>query len=190
MLNIELAEDDSRRTLKYFLTGGDAEVAIWERLWEKHEKSAKVLEYDLLQTPHHCSWHSLSYDSWSEKRKEGKVSQTAKSALSQIRSSGIIVASSGPIKDDDNDPPCYGAKQEYEKIVKTVDGAFRCTGEYPTADAPSPLEFKLCGGMIVEIVREFRKRAPAILTSGIIDAIGARGAEREPVRKEGTRRYA
>ena len=165
-------------------------MAIWEQLWEKHEESPEVLQYDILQTPHHCSWHSLSYDSWSEKRNEGKVSESAKAALSQIRPNGIIVATSGPIKDDDNDPPCYGAKRAYEEIVKTVGGTFRCTGEYPTADAPSPLEFKVSGGMILEIVREFRRRAPAILTSGIIDAIGARGAEREPVRKEGTRRYA
>ena len=190
VLNIELAENESRRVLKNLLSGGDAEVAIWEQLWEKHEESPEVLQYDILQTPHHCSWHSLSYDSWSEKRNEGKVSESAKAALSQIRPNGIIVATSGPIKDDDNDPPCYGAKREYEEIVKTVGGTFRCTGEYPTADAPSPLEFKVSGGMILEIVREFRRRAPAILTSGIIDAIGARGAEREPVRKEGTRRYA
>ena len=48
-----------------FLTGGDAEMAIWERLWRKHRRN-DWLQYDLLQSPHHCSWHSLSYDSWSD----------------------------------------------------------------------------------------------------------------------------
>jgi len=190
ILNIELAEDESRRIVTNCLTGGDAGVAIWERLWQRHKKSLSELSYDLLLTPHHCSWHSLSYDSWSEKHKDGKVSKDARSSLSQSRSNGLIVASSAPILDDDNDPPCYGAKLEYEKIVKTVRGKFLCTGEYPTVSAPAPLELRLTGGRLVEVLRESPRRAPAVLTSGIISEIGARAAEREPVRKEGNRRYA
>jgi hypothetical protein len=73
VVNIELRDSAAGRPSKNFLTGGDAEVAIWERLWEKHEKSPSVLAYDLMQTPHHCSWHTLSYDSWSEKREKGEV---------------------------------------------------------------------------------------------------------------------
>ena len=49
-----------------YLTGGDAEVFIWEKLWEKHKKSTSSLQYDLMLTPHHCSWHAISYDSWSK----------------------------------------------------------------------------------------------------------------------------
>ena len=90
ILNIELADDTSRKTVKKFLTGGDAEVLIWEKLWGKHKKSPVVLEYDLLQTPHHCSWHSLSRDSRSDLGDKAKVSQDAKSALSQIHSGGTL----------------------------------------------------------------------------------------------------
>src|ERR1035441_4068728 len=97
----------SRSTVKRFLTAGDAEVLIWEKLWEKHGAAPKALEYDLLQTPHHCSWHSLSYESRSELGDKAKVSASAKSALSQIRSGGTIVTSSSPVKDDDRDPPCH-----------------------------------------------------------------------------------
>src|ERR1700676_513523 len=85
VLNIELRESVLGTTPKCFLTGGDAEVAIWERLWEKHKKSPSVLAYDLMQTPHHCSWHSLSYDSWSEMHEEAELSKAAHAALSQIR---------------------------------------------------------------------------------------------------------
>ncbi len=190
IMNIELADDASRTTIKNFLTGGDAEVAIWERLWSKHKKRPAVLAYDLMLTPHHCSWHSLSYDSWSEKRLEGEVNASARSALSQIRDHGVIVSSSAPIKDDDNDPPCYGAKLEYEKIVKDAEGKFYCTGEYPTSGSPAPLEFTVSEVGLEESVRKARIGAPAILTSGIIDALGARAATREPVQKEGNRRYA
>ena len=154
ILNIELAGDPSRKTLKRFLTGGDAEVLIWEKLWEKHQRAASVLEYDLMQTPHHCSWHSLSYDSWSQKHEKGVVSQSARSALSQARNGAIIVASSAQIKDNVNDPPCYGAKLEYEKIVTSANGKFYCTGEYPDPSAVCPLELSITDSGLAESVRK------------------------------------
>src|SRR5262249_22065718 len=40
ILNIDLRESVSSATWKRFLTGGDAEVLIWERLWKKHEDSS------------------------------------------------------------------------------------------------------------------------------------------------------
>jgi hypothetical protein len=154
ILNMAIAANPTRTVVRQFLTGGDAEVAIWERLWEKHQRNPSVLEYDLLQTPHHCSWHTLSYDSWSELHEDAEVSQDARSALSQIRSGGIIVASSDPIEDDDNDPPCWGAKLEYEAIAKEADGGFLCTGEHPDVDAPAPLEFSISEQGLARVVRK------------------------------------
>ena len=122
-----------------FLTGGDAEVAIWEMLWATYEATPEALHYDLLLCPHHCSWHSLSYDSWSEKREKGVVASKARAALSQIREYGFIVASSKPILDDDNDPPCFGAKRVYTGIAEKVGGRFMCTGD----THGKPLEFSI-----------------------------------------------
>lgn len=190
VLNIALRESPGTNTWKHFLTGGDTEVAIWERLWEKHKKSPAVLAYHLLQSPHHCSWHSLSYDSWSEKHDKAEVSKSARSALSQILPDGKIVASSVPIKDDDCDPPCYGAKRQYQKIVEGVDGTFYCTGDYPTEKSPAPLEFCVSADGFEELGTRTVSAAPAILTSGIVDSIGARAAEAAAVKKEGNRRYA
>lgn len=141
ILNIELTPDDISSETFNFLTGGDAEVAIWEMLWDKHEADPSVLEYDLLQTPHHCSWHALSYDSWSELHDRAEVSDAARSALGQSRNGAKIVSSSCPINDDDDDPPCYGAKVVYESIASAVNGEFYCTGEYPSKAAAEPLEF-------------------------------------------------
>jgi hypothetical protein len=190
VLNIELRESVLGTTPKYFLTGGDAEVAIWERLWEKHKKSPSLLVYDLMQTPHHCSWHTLSYDSWSEKHEEAEVSKSARAALSQIRNKAKIVASSCPVEDDDCDPPCHGAKLEYEKIAASAAGEFFCTTEYPTRDSPAALEFYVSKDGFEELGAATPAGAPAILTSGIVDAFGARVAERAAVKKEGNRRYA
>jgi hypothetical protein len=112
-----------------FLTGGDAGAAIWERLWERHKKTKDDLSYDVLLTPHHCSWRSLSYDSWSEKGEDAEVCDDARSALSQTRDGAMLVASSKEIKDDEDDPPCIRAKREYEEIADDANGEFLCVAD-------------------------------------------------------------
>ena len=143
VLNFSLT-GDSQPDCCRFLTGGDAQVEIWERLWE--HCSCEDLLYDVLLAPHHCSWHSLSHDSWSKSNEEPKVSQNALNALSQVRTGATVVASSEPIKDDDNDPPCIGAKREYEKIVRAVGGEFLCVGEEPSEMAPGVMEIQVSRG--------------------------------------------
>src|SRR5690606_6195386 len=88
-----------------FLTGGDAEVENWERVWKRNSDHPDRLTYNVLQAPHHCSWRSLSYDSWSDKGNSVKVSQEAREALAQAAEKSFIVASCKEIKDD-KDPPC------------------------------------------------------------------------------------
>jgi hypothetical protein len=129
ILNIQLSPWQWATHPTRFLTGGDAEVAIWKRLWEKYEHTPDVLAYDLLQAPHHCSWHSLSYDSWSTYGEEAEVCQEARNALGQAREGATIVSSSKKILDDDIDPPCIRAKREYRSILRPVDGSFLCTGD-------------------------------------------------------------
>lgn len=129
-----------------FLSGGDAEVYIWQKQWKRNKDNLAALEYDLLSTPHHCSWHTLSFDSWSKKKEDAKVSPDALSALSQARPGAYIVASSCPIKDDDNDPPCIRAKREYEAIAKDVYGTFLNTSMHPNSTSPEPMTFEVTSG--------------------------------------------
>ena len=128
-----------------YLTCGDTEVAVWEALWRLHCGDPHWLSYDVLLVPHHCSWHSLSHDSWSELGTDAAVSPDARHALSQARSGATAVASSKAIKDDDDDPPCIGAKREYVKIVNGVSGQFRCVGEHPSELSPSVTEIEIDG---------------------------------------------
>lgn len=122
-----------------YLTGGDAEVAIWERLWAKHKDRVSWIDYHLMLTPHHCSWHSLSYDSWSDMGEDAKLSDDARSALSQTRAGAYLIASSKEIKNDKDDPPCWRAKREYETIAKDAKGVFkRIVG-------PKVTEFEISG---------------------------------------------
>ena len=133
---------DEKEDACLFLTGGDAEVYIWENLWQSKKNKLSEIQYDLLLSPHHCSWHTLSYDSWSDSENP-QVNQKAKSALSQCREGAFIVSSSKPIKDDKNDPPCWGAKKEYLSIIKDKEERFYCTGEYPSEKNTEPLTFKV-----------------------------------------------
>jgi hypothetical protein len=123
------------------LAGGDAEVAVWERLWQEHADTPDNLTYDILLAPHHCSWHSLSYDSWSDYGEDAEVCDDARSALAQTRDGAVVVASSRAIKDDDNDPPCIRAKREYQSIAKDAGGSFICVGE--PEKSPDIVEFEI-----------------------------------------------
>jgi len=145
VLNMTLASDPAQEQVRRFLTGGDAEVLVWEALWVHNARRAQRLQYDLLLAPHHCSWHSLSHDSWSELRDEAEVSEDARNALSQMRRGGAIVSSSAKILDDDCDPPCYGAKREYEGIAHEASGTFYSTAEDADTETGEPLEFRISG---------------------------------------------
>ena len=149
-----------------FLTGGDAEVAIWEQLWQRHSWRSDWLSYDILQTPHHCSWHSLSYDSWSEMGEDAEVCEDAQNALSQARDGATIIASSKPIKDDDSDPPCIRAKREYVAIADGVNGTFKCVGEHPSEKSPDVMEFEI--GKDGPRLKTKLMKAATVLSSGVI----------------------
>ncbi len=128
----------------FILLAGDASVEAWEIIWRKFKDDPKKLSYDLLLAPHHCSWHTLSHDSYS-KSDDPKGSETAKKALSQARNGAVILSSSDPIKDNKNDPPNYGAKKEYDNIVSSANGTFLCLADNIENDekAPSVLEYRL-----------------------------------------------
>lgn len=144
------------------LITGDAECFVWETLWSLYNNSDR-LEYDLLSTPHHCSWHSLSYDSQSE-NDNPQVCEVAKNALSQAKSGARIIAQCKPIKNNDDDPPSKAAKDEYLTIVD--ESCFYCTDEYPKEKNPEPIEFNLTsGGPQKKGIKEKSKLSVAALVS-------------------------
>lgn len=159
ILNIKIAASKTVKDGCSLLTGGDAEVTIWERVWAKYKNEPEKLEYDLLQVPHHCSLHSLSYDSWSECAEKVVISADALSSLSQAKDEASIVSSSKPIKNGDSDPPCTRAKREYVKIIDDVEGIFHCTGEYPKESEVNILTFKVGENGGIGVAKEVAKAA-------------------------------
>ena len=149
-----------------FLTGGDAEVAIWERLWGKHGKDQiDWLTYDILQTPHHCSWHSLSYDSYSTYGEDAEVCENARRALAQIRKGAIIVASSETIDPEDTDPPSDRAKREYISIVDGATPRFICVADFWN-DEKRALQYDITSSGVTKRVKAAAKAAVAALGIG------------------------
>lgn len=165
-----------------FLTGGDAEVLVWERLWQKNQEDTTVFSYDILKAPHHCSIHSLSYDSWSEQGEKLTISPDARSALSQAREGALIISSSKPIFDDDQNPPCIRAEREYKAILKPVNGEFLCTMTHQGTAKPSVLTIAI------------GDQGPGLEKSAPSSPVGPMSARLDPpsreFRKEGGGRYA
>ncbi len=156
-----------------FLSGGDAEVAIWERIWADHSADTNTINYHLMQTSHHCSWHSLSYDSWGDLGEKAKVSPDARKALGQALSGAYIVATSKPIKNDKDDPPCIRAKREYEAILSPVNGIFLNTSLHGGEDDPVPMEFDVNpdGPKLRAVVEDAATSAKSLLRTSTAAAI-------------------
>lgn len=160
-----------------FLSGGDAEVAIWEKLWSRNSESAdECFAYDLMLAPHHCSWHSLSWDSWSQYGEDAEVSPDARNALGQARDGAVIVASSKTIVDDDKDPPCIRAKHEYENILNDIsDGDFLCVAD----QNGEPLEYDIKAGGLTRVTKS-AKASVATTAASIISSAAVIGRQPLP----------
>lgn len=124
------------------MLAGDAEYQVWERLYE--ESSDEDLEWHILLSPHHCSRTPFSF-----KNENGDYenSDSAWDALTHIQGKGFIVASSKPIKDDDDNPPHYEAKNRYIQLLNEngTNGKTRFFNPetHSNKDKAEPVVFKL-----------------------------------------------
>ena len=186
IIRFSIANGSVPGAVKY-LAGGDAFVEIWERVWADHKNKRSNLEYHILGSPHHCSWRSLSSESWSV---EAEASDDARRALGQALDGAFIVASSKQVIDNDDDPPCIGAKWEYEEILNEVDGTFVNTAKHTLNGEAYPMEFEvLATGLVLhkagsELGVEAAKAKLAAAT------VLGKQQDREPVIKQGERRFA
>jgi hypothetical protein len=161
VMALELKADHVPGAARYLL-GGDAEVAIWERIWDRNSHRPSVLEYDVMIAPHHCSWHSLSWYSWSVYGESAPVSLKARNALGQARSGATILSSSKTICDDDRDPPCTRARREYKDILKSMSGTFTCIAD-PKGLEPYEIEVTYAGA---------RPKWPAVAAASVATGTG------------------
>ena len=121
------------------LMGGDAEHEIWQHILDNNTDEEK-LKWNIFLAPHHCSW---SFFNNSDNKNEIKPS--AEDILNkQIGNSAHIIASSNEIKNDNNNPPCYEAKQQYIKKLKSGSSRFLNTATHSkVGNIPQPIVFKI-----------------------------------------------
>ena len=121
------------------LMGGDAEHEIWQHILDNNTDDEK-LKWNIFLAPHHCSW---SFFNDSDNKKEVKPSAVA-ILDKQIGNHAHIIASSNEIKNDDNNPPCYEAKQQYVKKLKSGSSHFlNTTTHNKIGSIPQPIVFKI-----------------------------------------------
>jgi hypothetical protein len=126
--------DDSKAALAMF--GGDAHCGIWSNIIEKSK--TPDLEFDLFLAPHHCSWTFFSEEpSENENPDDGIVDFLS----TKKREGAIVICSSKPIKDDDDNPPHFIAYGKYKEIFG--DENVLCTMEEPNDENPEPLYFTM-----------------------------------------------
>ncbi len=118
------------------IIGGDLNCDNWKEVIELNPD----MTFDLLLAPHHCSWHAVN----SEDTHTGKADTVIEEFLEKSKENAYVVSSSKVIKRDGDNPPSYRAKNVYIKHLKKQD-RFKCTAEYPNADDPKPLTFKITG---------------------------------------------
>lgn len=116
------------------LLGGDAGATIWEKIILK--SADETLKWDLLLAPHHCSWTFFSDGPSDAEEADAAIMDFLRDHHLQ---GARVVASSKPIKNDDDNPPHFVAAKRYREAVGKM--ALLCTGEHPSEKSPRPLVF-------------------------------------------------
>ena len=118
------------------LIGGDAEHDIWQHILGNNQDDSN-LQWNIFLAPHHCSWTFFN-----DTNKKDEVCESADKILArQIGDRSFIISSSKEIKEEDQDPPCYQAKKEYKKRLKTKDNFRNTALDHKVNGIPQPIVF-------------------------------------------------
>jgi beta-lactamase superfamily II metal-dependent hydrolase len=137
--------NESDKDFKYFvLLGGDADHYNWKEIYEKSKLHGNLdkLKWDILLAPHHCSWTYFNDVPYGTTEETKTPKETSIKVLEQKAANGKIVASCKTIKNNDDNPPHYKAKDQYLKYLDNKE-QFYNTAILPSEDAPEPLVFEI-----------------------------------------------
>ncbi|WP_179343365.1 cobyric acid synthase CobQ [Winogradskyella ursingii] len=127
------------------LHGGDADHYRWATIKEKSEKNDNkdALEWDIFQTPHHCSWTFFNDTPYKDDDKgidNSEPKQTSIDILNYSLTGAKVVATSKKVVNDKDNPPHYPAKTEYTNVVG--DSNFKNTQKFYD-DFKKPIVFEI-----------------------------------------------
>jgi hypothetical protein len=135
----------------FVLLGGDADHYNWKEIYEKSKQHNNVdkLKWDLFLAPHHSSWTFFNDVPYGSTEDSKTPKETSLKVLDQKVGDGKIIASCKVIKNNDDNPPHYKAKEEYLKKVNKKEDFINLAIE-PSKDAPEPLVFEFTSAGIVK----------------------------------------
>lgn len=145
------------------LFGGDAGWRVWALILKKCK--TENIEYDLFLAPHHCSW---GFFNDTPQKDNPKPVSTSIDVLNKKRDGAIVISSSKEIKNNDDNPPHYEAKNEYVKIVGKEN--FLTTAEHPSTDNPLPIVYRITSNGPQKIDNNSKSSSK----SGLIDSATSR----------------
>ena len=107
--------------------------------WHKREER---LESDIVKLPHHCSYLSLGPEKGKDKT---EPAPNVKWLYEEKGNQGLkIVSTSDPIPSEDTvQPPHRQAANYYRDLVKSKNGEFLVTMEFPNKTSPAPLVIQI-----------------------------------------------
>lgn len=126
-----------------YLFGGDADHYIWEEIQDQSKAHGNddKLDFDIFMATHHCSWTYFNDVPY----KKGETDEPVESSKNLIKNhkmtGAVIIASSKQIKDDDDNPPHYPAKEEYVKLIGL--DKFISLAEQPDSKNPKPVVYEV-----------------------------------------------
>jgi len=130
-----------------FMLGADTTYDAWTdivNITRNHDRDHRLV-WDIFKLPHHCSYTALSNEKGEEKTEPVKE---VKWLFEQGENGGIIISTSKPIREDDEDdqPPHRQAANYYKGRVAEIGGEFKVTMEHPKESKPEPLVIIIDGG--------------------------------------------
>ncbi|MBS1712979.1 MAG: hypothetical protein JST30_01445 [Armatimonadetes bacterium] len=135
----------------------------------KLKKNEARLQWDIYDTPHHCSYTALGPEKGESKT---KPSDNVKWLLEQGQPGSLIISSSDPIPNVDTDqPPHRQAAATYRDTASDHGGEFTVTMEHPKAANPKPLVIEITS-LGAAIVREALPAAGVVATSQPAHRVG------------------
>ncbi|MEK7754144.1 MAG: hypothetical protein AAB654_19625 [Acidobacteriota bacterium] len=141
VFQVRFADGESRTDLSL---SADTTHEIWQSIVKvtKYHKREDRLRWNIFKLPHHCSYLALGPEKGKEKSKP--VAEVKWLFEEQSQEGCYVVSTSDPIPGKDTDqPPHRQAANYYKGVMADQDGDFLVTMEYPSADAPQPIVFKI-----------------------------------------------
>lgn len=160
------------------LFGGDSDHTTWAEILDKTKRfgndvSEMALNWDIFLSPHHCSWSYFNDRPQSENPTPVK---TSLEVLDYKRIGARVISSSKAIKDDDDNPPHYEAKQEYIKKVGSSN-FYNTEVHEMKGKTPQPIVFEVtCQGPMKPKALEGSARAVGSAALGVVNSASKYGS--------------